>query len=60
MPGGRPTDYTTDLADKICERLASGESMRSVGRDEGMPAVSTMFKWIRELPEFSAQYDKAK
>jgi hypothetical protein len=60
MPGGRPTKYTQELADKVCERLALGESMRSVGRDEGMPAVATLFKWIREMPEFSAQYDKAK
>ena len=60
MSGGRPTKYTQELADIICERLASGESMRSVSRDNEMPAMSTLFKWIREDPEFSAQYDKAK
>lgn len=60
MAGGRPTTYTLELADTVCERLSCGESMRSIGRDEDMPAVSTLFKWIRELPEFSAQYDKAK
>ena len=60
MPAGRPSKYTQEIADIVCERLALGESMRSVARDEAMPAVSTLFKWIRELPEFSAQYDKAK
>ena len=60
MTAGRPSKYTQELADIVCERLALGESMRSVARDEAMPAVSTLFKWIRELPEFSAQYDKAK
>jgi hypothetical protein len=57
---GRPTDYTVELTDVICERLAAGESMRSVSRDEDMPAMSTLFKWLREHEEFSEQYARAK
>lgn len=60
MPAGRPTKYTVALADAVCERLALGESMRSVSRDDSMPAMSTLFKWLREYPEFSEQYAKAK
>jgi hypothetical protein len=60
MAGGRPTKYTQELADYICERLACGESMRSVCRDADLPAVSSVFKWIREDAEFSSQYAKAK
>jgi len=60
VAGGRPSTYTQELSDLICERLAAGESMRSVSRDPEMPAMSTLFKWIRELPQFSEQYDKAK
>ena len=60
MTAGRPSIYTLELADRICERLAAGESMRSVARDPGMPNCSTMFKWIRENEEFSNQYAKAK
>ena len=60
MAGGRTTKYTLELADDICERLACGESMRSVCRDPKMPAVSSVFKWIREDAEFSSQYAKAK
>ena len=60
MPAGRPTTYDINLADIICERLAGGESMRSVSRDESMPAMSTLFKWLREHEEFSQQYAKAK
>ncbi len=59
-PVGRPSLYTKELADTVCQRLAAGESMRSVSRDEAMPAMSTLFKWIREIEEFSVQYDKAK
>lgn len=60
MPAGRPTDYTQELADKICELLADGQSMRTVCAQEGMPAMSTVFKWLRENKEFSEQYAKAK
>ena len=60
MPGGRPTKFTKTLADKICERLADGESMRSVCRDEALPCMSTIFSWLREKPEFLQQYEIAK
>jgi hypothetical protein len=60
MTTGRPTDYTEELADSICERLAAGESMRSVSRDKGMPASCTMFRWLRIHPVFREQYEKAK
>ena len=59
-PGGRPTKYTKELADTICERLAMGESMRTIAKDEAMPALSSMFKWLRENKEFSQQYARAK
>lgn len=57
---GRPTDYTPELADLVCERLAIGESMRSIARDESMPAMSTLFKWLRMHKEFAEQYVRAK
>lgn len=60
MTAGRPTTYSLELADAICERLANGESLRSVCRKEEFPAMSTVFKWLREIPEFSQQYVKAK
>lgn len=60
MPAGRPTDYTPEITDIVCERLAAGESMRSISRDEDMPAMSTLFLWLRTHKEFSEQYAKAK
>jgi hypothetical protein len=57
---GRPTDYTPELADSICERLATGESMRSVSRDPDMPAMCTLFKWLRVHESFAEQYTRAK
>jgi len=59
-PLGRPTLYTPELSYSICERLASGESMRSVSRDDAMPCMATLFKWLSENEAFSEQYAKAK
>lgn len=59
-PIGRPTKYTQELADAICERVAIGESFRKISSSEEMPAISTMFKWMREHEEFSKQYELAK
>lgn len=56
----RPTKYTEEAADIICERIALGESMRSISRDEKMPAMSTLFRWLRENEGFSEQYARAK
>ena len=57
---GRPTDYSDDLADLICARIATGESMRSVARDENMPSAVTMFSWFRKHEYFLKQYTRAK
>lgn len=58
--GGRPTDYTQELADEICSRLAEGLSMRTVCKEDDMPDKSTVFRWIRTNEEFRDQYTKAK
>ena len=53
--------YTAEIAHEICERLASGETLRSICRDEGMPHESTVRKWAREDREgFSTQYARAR
>lgn len=58
--GGRPSTYSQELADTICAELALGKSMRTVLKEDSMPAMSSVFKWLRENPEFSEQYARAK
>jgi hypothetical protein len=58
---GRPTDYTSELANAICERLAGGDSLRSICQPEDMPAESTVRHWALENREgFFAQYTRAR
>lgn len=56
----RPSDYTSELAEAICLRLAEGESLRSVCRDDAMPDKATVLRWIARHPEFRDQYTQAK
>ncbi len=60
MAGGRPSIYSQELADSICEQLALGNSMRTVCAADDMPAMSSVFKWLRENEGFSEQYARAK
>jgi len=58
---GRPTRFTKAIADKICERLANGETLRAICRDEGMPRESTVRAWaLNDLNGFYAQYTRAR
>lgn len=49
---GRPTEYSVELADLICERLANGEGLVSICKDETMPARSTVHNWLNDKSEF--------
>ncbi len=56
----RPSDYTQELADRICVLLSEGKSLRTVCKAEDMPDASTIFRWIRSNEEFCKQYTRAK
>ena len=61
-PGGRPTDYTKERGDLICERVAT----HSLGLPKlctmysDMPNESTIYQWRHRHPEFNQNYTHAK
>jgi len=57
--GGRPSIYTQELADKVCEAISLGSSLRSACLSKDLPSISTVFKWLREDEGFTKQYEKA-
>jgi len=58
---GQPSGFTQEVANLICERMAKGESLRSVCRDEGMPAESSVREWaLDDQQGFAAQYARAR
>ncbi|MEL6423793.1 MAG: hypothetical protein AAFQ42_15315, partial [Pseudomonadota bacterium] len=57
---GRPTVYTPELADEICQRLSEGESLIQIMRDDHMPARSQIYAWLKVHPEFQDNYVRAR
>lgn len=58
--GGRPSIYSDELADRICDLLMSGESLRGICRRDDFPAVETVVKWLAkaDVPPFDDFYRK--
>lgn len=59
-PQGRPSSYTQKVADEIVERLAEGEPLRQICRDERMPSWRTVYDWKSADAGFSARIAGAR
>ena len=57
---GRPSTYTEEIAQTICRRLAEGESLRSICRDDAMPSWCAVRRWLQTNESFQAQYARAR
>lgn len=56
----RPSDFTQELVDTLCERIANGESLRSICEEAEMPNKATVFRWLAANTAFSDQYARAR
>lgn len=52
--------HKPEVADKVLERLACGESLVAICRDEGMPGLSTVYRWLDEDEAFRDRYARAR
>lgn len=55
---GRPTVYTEELAERICELIASTDEglFHICEENEDLPDPTTVYQWRRKYPEFSQRY----
>lgn len=60
MAGGRPSSFTPEIGDDICERLANGESLRRICLTPNYPRQATVFRWLAANQEFREQYARAR
>ena len=62
MPHGRPSSYTQEVADTICEMIADGKSLRSICRADDMPDKATVMRWLAhpDRQSFRDQYAQAR
>ncbi len=57
---GRPSKYTPELADEICQRLSEGEPLRQICREEYMPHWSNVYEWMRKDEALAARIAHAR
>ena len=53
-------EFDPVLADEILERLADGDSLASICRDEGMPDERSVRRWARSHGDFADPYAAAR
>ena len=56
---GRPSDFTPEIANEICERLAKGESLRAICADDEsgwLPTARTVHRWLTVEEEWASAF----
>ncbi|WP_242880414.1 terminase small subunit protein [Stenotrophomonas maltophilia] len=56
----RPSKYSQQLADAICDLLVDGKSLRTICSTAKMPSRSTVIRWLAENETFRNQYARAR
>ncbi len=56
----RESTYTPEIGAEICERIANGEPLRAICRDEHMPSWRTVYNWIELDADFAARIARAR
>lgn len=60
---GRPTKYSPELADKICEEIATSEKgLHHICKSNNFPSASTILRWLTEddKKDFRDKYTRAR
>lgn len=57
---GRPSTYTDEMGDRICDLLTEGRSLRKICMSDEFPAASTVYVWLDRFPSFAEKYTRAR
>ena len=57
---GRPTLFSKEWAERFCELLAQGQSVRQICSQPGQPDKSQVYRWLDENDDFRDQYARAR
>lgn len=56
----RPSRFSDEIADKICEMLIEGYSLRKICLGDEMPHAATVCRWLASNEAFREQYAQAR
>jgi len=57
---GRPSTYTEEMANRICDKLTEGVSLRKLCMMDEFPVASTVYVWLDRFPDFAEKYARAR
>lgn len=57
---GRPSTYTEEMGNLICDKLTEGTSLRKLCMSDEFPNASTVYVWLDRFPEFAEKYARAR
>src|SRR5262245_41588337 len=57
---GRPSEFSEAVAERLCEALAAGHSMRKACEPKDMPAPATVYRWLAQKKDFRERYARAR
>jgi hypothetical protein len=57
---GRPSTYTEEMGNLICDKLTEGVSLRKLCMSEEFPNASTVYVWLDRFPAFAEKYARAR
>ena len=60
MSLGRPSSYTDEIADRVCEAIAAGGALYLICERPDMPGESTVYQWLAAKPDFAEKYARAR
>ncbi len=55
----RPSVDSQALAERLCERVAEGETLAAITAEDTMPSLEALKHWLRQNSEFAGTLDRA-
>ena len=59
-PTGRPSSYTFEIGEEICEQMANGKGLRQICSLPELPVRNTVLRWIDSHAGFRNRYARAR
>lgn len=56
----RPAEFTDEIFDEICDRMANGQGLRKICEDPQMPGRQTFLRWIEKDTGRQTKYQAAR
>jgi hypothetical protein len=56
----RPTEYSPEVVDAICDQMVNGKGLLKICADDNMPGRTTIYRWLATNPEFRKRFAEAR